>query len=235
MNFMSNSVSAAAGTLAEQVYVAIKGDLLAGEWQAGSALLTRDLLDRYRCGVSPLREALARLIGEQFLDAASHRGVRVPVPSIVDVEDIYRTRIALEREALRLAIAAGDDVWEAAIVAAAHRLEHAPLPYKSQKPASGISDWEKRHRDFHASLVAAAPAPRLLRLIGQMVDQTERYRLLRLASVDKKKLRRDIVAEHHDLKERVIARDPRATDLLAEHLDRTRATVVEILRAKSGH
>ena len=155
-------------TLAEQTYETLKGDLLAGSFAPGAALLTRELLARYGCGISPLREALARLAGEGFLLASGHRGVRVPLPSCADLEDIYRIRILLECEALDLAMKHGDDHWEAAALAACHRLERAPLPGdgSSEDRAARATEWEARHRAFHSALVAAAPAPRLLRLLS---------------------------------------------------------------------
>jgi len=223
-------VSAPGRTLAEKVYETIKADLLSGEFRAGTALLTRDLLERYGSGISPLREALARLVGEQLLEATGHRGVRVPVFSADDLEDIYRIRVALEREALALAMAQGDDEWEGAILAAGHRLEKAPLPEGAADQGAAVAAWEARHRGFHSALISAAPAPRLLRLIEQMVDQTERYRALRLAYADPGKLTRDIVSEHRALMEAVMARDPHACDLLAEHLDRTCRMVASVLR-----
>ncbi|HVV92736.1 MAG TPA: FCD domain-containing protein [Hyphomicrobiales bacterium] len=225
--------SGAGETLAQQAYDALKADILSGEWPAGAALLTRDLLERYACGISPLREALARLVGEQFLEATNHRGVRVPLPSINDVEDVYRIRIALEREALALAIRHGDDVWEGAILAAGHRLERAPLPAATGDKKAAIEEWEARHRAFHTSLVSAAGAPRLLKFINQMVDQTERYRALRVAGANQAQIGRDIVAEHRELMEAVIARDPDCIDLLARHLDRTRLAIVALFRSGS--
>lgn len=226
--------SAPPRTLAEQVYEALKADLVAGAWTPGSALLTRDLLERYGCGVSPLREALARLVGEGLLEASGHRGVRAPMPSVADVEDVYRIRIALEREALGLAMEHGDDAWEAAILAAGHRMEKAPLPEPSPNRTAAIGEWEKRHRAFHVSLIAAAPAPRLLKLIDQMVDQTERYRALRLAQGDPSQLSRNIVTEHRALMEAVIGRDRTAPALLADHLARTRDAVIAYLARDLG-
>lgn len=221
-------------TLAEQAYEAIKADLLSGALLPGSALLTRDLLERYGCGVSPLREALARLVGEGLLEATGHRGVRALLPSVTDVEDVYRIRIALEREALELAMAHGDDTWEGAILAAGHRLEKAPLPDYGADKTTAVGEWEKRHRAFHTSLIAAAPAPRLLRLLDQMTDQTERYRAMRLARDDMSQLSRNIVTEHRLLMEAVLRRDTDAPRLLAEHLGRTRDAVVSHLTSKSA-
>jgi GntR family carbon starvation induced transcriptional regulator len=217
-------------TVAEQVYEQIKADLLTGTFTPGAALLTRELLARYGCGISPLREALARLVGEGFLLASGHRGVRVPLPSCADLGDVYRIRILLECEALDLAMRHGDDHWEAAALAACHRLERAPLPGDGSKQdrAARATEWETRHRAFHTALVAAAPAPRLLRLVEQMVEQTERYRVLRLLRSPSDLLVRDIAAEHRALLEATLAREPRATELLREHLTRTWTFVADL-------
>lgn len=220
-----------ARTVAEQVYERIKFDLVAGVFAPGTALLTRELLARYGCGISPLREALARLVGEGFLTASGHRGVRVPLPSIEDLEDVYRIRILLECEALALAMKHGDDIWEANAIAACHRLERAPLPTDNDRAQETASEWESRHRAFHAALVAAAPAPRLLRLVGQMVDQTERYRALRLLRSPSELLKRNIVAEHRSLLDATLARSPQAVDLLRDHLTRTRDFVAGVFTA----
>src|SRR5262245_53666113 len=125
---MATTIQAASRTVAERTYDTLKGDLLAGAFAPGSALLTRELLARYGCGISPLREAIARLVGEGLLVASGHRGVRVPLPSISDLNELYRIRTLLECEALKLAMQRGDDQWEAQIVGACYRLERTPLP-----------------------------------------------------------------------------------------------------------
>lgn len=226
---MATIQSADTRTLAEQIHETLKGDLLAGAFASGSALLTRELLARYGCGISPLREAIARLVGEGLLIASGHRGVRVPLPSVADLDELYRIRTLLECEALKLAIEHGDDHWEAQIVAACYRLERAPLP-AARKRGAGVLEWETRHRAFHSALIAAAPAPRLLKMIDQLVDQTERYRAIRLVRGDTLKLTRDVVAEHRALADATAARDASAPELLAAHLERTRKFVAGILK-----
>jgi len=221
-------IQSPARTLAEQVHEQLKGDLLAGAFAPGSALLTRALLARYGCGISPLREAIARLVGEGLLAASGHRGVRVPLPSVADLNELYRIRTLLECEALQSAIVHGDDTWEAQIVAACYRLERAPLP-RGRERGQTVIEWETRHRAFHSALIAAAPAPRLLKMIDQLVDQTERYRAIRLTQVDTARLVRDVAAEHRALADATVARDKAATTLLAQHLERTRAFVAGVL------
>ena len=226
---MTANLRATNRTVAEQTYDTLKGDLLYGVFDPGSALLTRELLARYGCGISPLREAISRLVGEGMLAASGHRGVRVPLPSVNDLDELYRIRTLLECDALKLAMERGDDQWEAQIVAACYRLERAALPQAGTARGETVIEWEKRHRAFHATLIEAAAAPRLLRMIGQLVDQTERYRAIRLTKVDNTILARDVSAEHRALADTVVARDSRALDLLGEHLDRTRAFVALVL------
>lgn len=227
-----DTATRAGRTVAEQVYELLKADLLTGVFAPGAALLTRELLARYGCGISPLREALARLVGEGFLVASGHRGVRVPLPSCADLDDIYRIRILLECEALELSMKYGDDRWEADALAACHRLERAPLPGTGPEEdrAARAMEWETRHRTFHAALVAAAPAPRLLRLVEQMVEQTERYRALRLLHSPSDLLMRDITAEHRALLDAVLKRDPQAIALLRDHLTHTWTFVADLFK-----
>ncbi len=223
------TIPAPSRTLAEQIYETLKGDLLAGAFAPGAALLTRELLARYGCGISPLREAIARLVGEGMLAASGHRGVRVPLPSVEDLNELYRIRTLLECDALALAMKQGDDRWEAQVVAACYRLERAPLPSTDSGRGAVVIEWETRHRAFHATLIAAAGAPALLRMIEQLVDQSERYRAIRLTRVDTAQLVRDVAAEHRALADAVVARSHSAVALLAEHLDRTRAFVAQVL------
>jgi len=231
---MTGSFQSASRTVAEQTYDTLKGDLLSGVFAPGSALLTRELLARYGCGISPLREAIARLVGEGMLTASGHRGVRVPLPSVSDLDELYRIRTLLECDALKLAMERGDDQWEGQIVAACHRLERAALPEPAAERSATVIEWEKRHRAFHEALIVAADAPRLLRIIEQLVDQTERYRAIRLTKVDNMQLARDVSAEHRALADAVIARDGQALTLLADHLDRARIFVASVLVGHTG-
>src|SRR5258708_4739520 len=126
----------------------------------------------------------------------------------------------------------GDDHWEAAALAACHRLERAPLPSDGSKEerTACATEWEARHRAFHTALVAAAPAPRLLRLVEQMVEQTERYRVLRLLRSPADLLARDIGAEHRALLKAALERAPRATDLLRDPLPRPWTFVADLFQ-----
>jgi GntR family carbon starvation induced transcriptional regulator len=103
-----------------------------------------------------------------------------------------------------------------------------PIGIRRASAIQRATEWEARHRAFHAALVAAAPAPRLLRLVEQMVEQTERYRVLRLLRSPSELLARDVGAEHRALLDAALERAPRTTDLLRDHLTRTWTFVADL-------
>ena len=66
-----------------------------------------------------------------------------------------------------------DDAWEAAIVAAFHRLEKVET-HLGHGPTVLDDHWSQLHRDFHMCLLAACPSERQRSLCASLFDQAER-------------------------------------------------------------
>src|SRR5205814_10502142 len=98
-------------------------DIWTGTHQPDTKLGIQELAQRYGIGATPIREALSRLSTLGLVRAIGQRGFRVTAISRHDLADIVHTRQLIEAEALRLSMANGGDDWEAAIVAALHRLQ----------------------------------------------------------------------------------------------------------------
>jgi len=209
-------------TLASQAHSLLRQDILTGGLSPGERLRTKALQSRYGLGLSPLRESLQRLSAEGLVVMDEQRGFSVAPVSLAELKDLTLARTALESAMLPLAMASGDAEWEALIVAAFHRLSRTPLPTASD-PGEGARLWEQRHRAFHAALVAGCASPWLMRLHDQLVDQTERYRLIRLQNLSKRKpLARDIHSEHEALMNALLDRNEKvATRLIRGHLQAT--------------
>src|SRR6478736_1205382 len=109
--------------LVDQAFQRLRQDVLTGNFAAGTKLKVEELQAAYGYSSSPLREALSRLAQEGLVRADERRGFRVAPISEDDLADITRMRVLLDVPALREAIAHGDDAWEAAVLAAYHRLE----------------------------------------------------------------------------------------------------------------
>jgi len=209
-------------TLAGQAHSLLRQDILSGGLLPGERLRTKELQVRYGLGLSPLRESLQRLSAEGLVVMDEQRGFSVAPVSLAELEDLTLARTKLESVMLPLAIEKGDADWEAQIVAAFHRLSRTPLP-KAADPGDGARLWEQRHRAFHGALVAGCGSPWLMRLYEQMVDQTERYRMIRLQHLSKRRpMARNIHAEHQALMEAVIGRRAKeAVALTHQHLQAT--------------
>ena len=212
-------------TLVEGAYQRLRRDIIEGVHAPGEKLRVEHLKDRYEVGAGTLREALLLLVTDALVVAQGQRGFRVAPISIEDFEDITRTRILLETQALRQSIALGGDDWEAGVVAAFHRLSRAEQKLGDDEDyvQAAAEDWEKRNRGFHDALIAASPSRWMRHFQNILYQQSERYRRI---SLFRKPVPRDVHAEHQALFDATLARDTdRATAILTEHILRTLESV----------
>lgn len=205
-------------TLVEGAYRRLRRDIIEGTLRPGEKLRVEHLKDHYQVGAGTLREALQLLLTDALVVAQGQRGFRVAPISLDDFADITRTRILLETAALAQSIELGDEHWEAALVAAFHRLSRAGE--KLGEDAQGSrDDWEQRNRAFHEALIAACPSRWIRHFQTLLYQQSERYRRLSLL---RQPIPRDVHAEHQALVAAALARNaPEASRILGEHLQRT--------------
>jgi DNA-binding GntR family transcriptional regulator len=214
-------------TLGIEIYARLRRDLIAGHLKPGERLRFRQLSSIYGVGIAPLREALSRLVSDQLVRFEGHRGYTVAPLSLSDLHDLCALRTELSCNALRRAIARGDEDWEAEILAALHRLERTPVPH-SVEDRKTVDEWELRHDRFHYSLIAACDSPWLLHFCGALSDHFQRYRrgVIVVTSSSQELLKR-VRDQHRTIAEAAIARDAeRATAVLAEHFQGSVEVVV---------
>lgn len=215
-------------TLSERAYAAIRQDIIRGTLVPGMPLRMAELSTRYGMGFSPLREALSRLQSERMVVAEALRGFRVAPQSVEEMRDAMQTRILIECDALRRAIALGDDDWAAGIVGALYALK---IQTERTDQGGGIWELEARHRAFHLALLAACQSPWKLEFAERLYTATERYRIPILLD-QQSATSRDVQAEHSDLATAVLDRDAdRAADLLSRHYTRS----AEAIAARFQH
>jgi len=214
-------------------YEFLRQELLHGALMPGDRLRVANLNERYRLGLSPIREALMRLTSEGLVSWESYRGARVPDDNLEEFRDMIRTRREIERLCLTKAIALGDANWEAEIVRSFHVMSRTPFPDPSDSRET-IANWERRHRQFHYALVAACDSAWLLQFWNTLADQSERYRKLRLFRTGTDKTRQlDAQRDHEMIMKAVIDRDVAvSTDLMDKHLIQTENTISKLLEPK---
>lgn len=212
-------------TFSEQVVDQLRIDIVGGEYLPLAKLAMKDLVARYKVGLTPVREALHRLVGEGFVTTVGQRGFTVPPLSLADLEDLTSLRAMVEQAAVLQAIETGDDDWEAGIISAFYRVEKEAGRFSTTDNAV-IKRFDAVHRAFHAALFAGI-SPRLAGLQANLFDQAFRYR----KSLHQQNLSAvHLIAEHRQLMDAVLSREPaRATAAVLGHLQLTPAATRHLL------
>lgn len=207
-------------TLVEEVYSALRVDLLSGVFPPGSRLKFAAFGKRFGVSLSVIREAMARL-GEQGLVVANpHRGFIAAPLLLEDLFDLTRVRVLIETLALRESIEHGDLAWESRILATHHTLHGTPRGKRHVN-----EPWACAHREFHGALVSGSGSNGLVEIATGLRERSEMYQYW--ASEFGRDVNRDVAAEHRQLMEATLSRDAeRATQALAEHIERTTANLV---------
>lgn len=213
-----------APTLSTTLVEALRGSILGGTLLPDSKLRLDELREQYDVSLSPLREALTRLVSDGLIVTTDKKGYRVAPVSADDFREVTALRMNLEVMALAESIKRGDERWEDALVAAYHRLSRLEAEDRS---GDKLPAWEKAHRVFHITLFSACGMPLLLRFCNTLHDLSDRYRRLFLASHSPD---RDVPAEHEAIYQAALGRDAGlACDILRQHLARTGANLLSVL------
>ena len=206
--------TASGQTLADSAYTRLRRDIIVGTRAPGERLRIEGLKTIYGIGPTPLREAMQKLAQDGMVISEGNRGFTVAPLDPAEFQDLNLARTVVEREALRLSIEHGNDLWEARVVAAAHIMskEDANL---SKGPQSVPDSWERANAELHTALVSACGSSWLLKIRTGLHDLCERYRR---ASVYQKIQTRDLQAEHSGIVEAALARHAdKACALLEAH------------------
>lgn len=216
----SNDTSPA--TLSERAYIQLRDDIIAGTLSPATKLKINMLRETYGLGAGPLREALARLAGENLVVLEGQRGFAVAPISLEELQDIGRLRIHLEFEALSAALPLADAGWEDRLITSYHRLSR--FETSAPKGDVALAEWDRLNRAFHEATVAGCPLVWTMRLRSQILQLHERYRRLSRSIPAGS---RDIAAEHEALFEAVMDRDlSRCKAILTEHINTTTARLI---------
>jgi DNA-binding GntR family transcriptional regulator len=144
--------------LGAQIYQQLRHEVMAGLYEPGQKLKLRDLAERLGVSVTPVREALARLVADQALVQVDNRSVRVAVMDLERYAEVRDLRLdlegkAAERAALRATTA---DIGEA-------RLIHERLLDARGSESHSLILLE--NQNFHLALCRFARLPILLHLV----------------------------------------------------------------------
>ena len=150
----------------ERAYRSIKSSIVEGRYRPGSPLSELVLAAEHGMSRTPIREGLARLWQEGYLDRVVGHGYFVARVTVQHIHDTFDVRRVLEGAAAARAaeLATPDDV------ARLRRL--APVP---SLPPSAYRQAEAANVQFHAAIAACARNSLALELIERCLAQVDRF------------------------------------------------------------
>lgn len=209
----------------EHSVTGIRTAILDGGWIPGERLQPTLLATQFSTSATVIRESLTRLAGEGLVQLKPNRGFFVPELNLQELADLTELRCVTEALASRLAVERGDIAWEAALIAAHHKLAKAPRRVTSS-PGGFSPQWGQAHREFHQLLLAPCSCPPMLTLSANLANSTLLYR--RWAAASTAATARDVELEHEKILEAALARDALLlADLLRKHYEATAQVILD--------
>ncbi|MDK3016908.1 GntR family transcriptional regulator [Pseudodonghicola flavimaris] len=144
----------------EQVYQKLRAQILFGEMAPGQAVTIQGLTDSLGAGMTPVREAIRRLISDGALMFQGNRRVSVPVLSATDVEQLTFIRKKIEAELARRAA-------QHASPALVEELERIDAEVDSAISIGDVSGYLMQNYRFHSVLYDYADAP----ILSEMAER----------------------------------------------------------------
>lgn len=193
------------------VYQTLRTDIIMGRLPPGRKLRLDALRDNYQAGTSTLREALSRLAADGFVRAEGQRGFEVAPISVAGLHEIADLRLLLEEHAMTRSFQSGTVDWEAAVIAAHHKLD-AHEERLEQGDTTDIIAWRQSDWAFHQTLISACGSRVLMRSHAEVFDKYLRYQMIALAFRPECSRR-----EHRDLRDAALRHDAAAASEMLRH------------------
>lgn len=145
----------------EQVYQTLREQILFGEMAPGQAVTIQGLTASLGAGMTPVREAIRRLISDGALVFQGNRRVSVPQLTELDLEQIKYLRKTIECElAKRAALHCSPDLVT--------RLEQIDKALDTAITAGDVGGYLEKNYRFHATLYDQAQAPVMAAIVDRL-------------------------------------------------------------------
>lgn len=192
-------------TAADRVASQLRSEILQGDITPGSKLSQQSIAGRFGVSRIPVRDALQILAGQGLVSPMSN-ATAVTGMSVAELQELYELREAIEPLATRIAV---PNVGRADLLTMRKQLE-------IMEEHADTRTWLAANADFHAAVYKRANRPRMIELVDQLRDLTDRYLYVHLEVIGQTE---HLVSEHLDIFDAVEKGDAAlAAQLVREHL-----------------
>lgn len=204
------------------VYTVLRRAIISLELLPGQALSENELAARYSVSRTPVREALIRLADDGLVEVVPQLGTFVSRISVRDVVEVQFIRETLERASLPHAIKR--------VTAADEKRLRRLLDEQEEAELEGdLQHWFTTDENIHRSLLEIGGHPKIWPIVSAAKAHLDRVRMLTLPDPT---LLHDLLCQHRDIVESVVAKDRRQADqILRRHL-RLAVDLLETLEAE---
>jgi DNA-binding GntR family transcriptional regulator len=211
-----------AGSTSRQVYSALREAIIAGELEPGQRLSENELSERFGVSRTPIREALALLRDERFVQVVPQLGTFVTRISDAAVADAQFVREALECAAVRVAAERVQPGDIAALEGLLRRQEEVVAQNDHERFA--VLDDE-----FHAAICELSGSGVAWEVAQRVKGHLSRVRRLSLPHPN---YLRTMLVEHHDVLDALRRASPDDAESALRHHLRMVLSAVPALRAQ---
>lgn len=214
------SGSVSRSTIADGVTNQLRALILSGEIADGMPLRQDALAEEMGTSRIPVREALSRLEGEGLVASYPHRGYVVTGLSRDDIQELFDLRALLEPELLRYSI---PRLTPEDIAAAETVIEE----YDAAIASGDVVSWGEFNRRFHMTLYNPSGRLKTLRIVRELLVNSDRYTRLVLTVGDSVQRAQDDHGALLDLCRQGLVNQ--AVDFTRYHIGRTGDDLISLL------
>ena len=203
----------------ERLYGELKSMAISFAFKPDERINESELSERLGASRTPLREALNRLVAEGLLVYRSGKGFFCRPLQPQSIFDLYEARLAVEREAVRLACQRAEESDIDALRASLEQVR----PGKAQRELEELVDFDET---FHLGIARLSGNAELCRMLESI---QARIRFVRW--IDMENRRQVTFGQHMDILDAIGARDAeKAQALVAEHVERRAEQISQVVR-----
>jgi DNA-binding GntR family transcriptional regulator len=201
----------------DYIYDKIKELLENNEFVVGEKINKNDLAIRFNISLTPINDALNRLVGENYLIQQPRKGFFVKEFSPKELCDLFEIRAGLEGIAIRLCCerASDEDI---------ENLIHSFDSFENDMDSNMIKQYTKADKDFHKKIIFLAENPLISQVRNSLGFLNRSYQKGLVKPMH------DSLLEHHAIIEALKARDgEKAQKAMEQHLLNSRDKIVSTL------
>jgi DNA-binding GntR family transcriptional regulator len=207
-------------SLTEQAYAILRQRIITGEMPPGTEVSELELAEQLSMSKTPVREALARLGVEGFVEAFPRRGYRITPVTVKDMNDLFAVRSMLEGTASAMA---AKNLTEAEL----DRLDELANASYVLEETSSVRSFIEANENFHAAIARGSGNPRLYGLVMSHLEECARFFYMGARARD---VNPETNNDHHRIVEVLRQRNAeRAHTMMIEHNENTRRGLLRAL------